>query len=136
MARDTPATRILLKFVSPTAFKARGQNLPLPLPGSVFGSLLDKWNSFAPIAMPDEVRRFADECLAISQYAGRTRALRGKEGNVQIGFVGLVRFSATNRDRYWLSLINVLADFAWYAGIGRLSTQGMGQARRVLDEDR
>ena len=133
MARDMPESRLLLKFVSPTAFKSHGQNVPLPLPGSVFGSLLDKWNSFAPIAMPDEVRRFADECMAVSQYVGRTRALHGKAGNVQIGFVGTVRFTATNRDRYWLSLINVLADFAWYAGVGRLATQGMGQVRRILD---
>jgi CRISPR Cas6 N-terminal domain len=43
-----------------------------------------------------------------------------------------VRFTATNRDRYWLNLVNVLADFAVYAGVGRLTTQGMGQARRVL----
>lgn len=133
MSRELPASRVALQFVSPTAFKAHGQNLPLPLPGSVFGSLLDRWNAFAPIAMPDELRRFAEECVAISQFKGRTRMLHGKEGNVQIGFVGLVRYTATNRDRYWLSLINVLADFAWYAGVGRLGTQGMGQVKRIQD---
>ncbi len=99
----------------------------------MFGSLPGRWNAFAPIAMPDELRRFADECLAISQFKGCTRMLRGKDGNVQIGFVGPVRYTATNRDRYWLSLINVLADFAWYAGVGRLTTQGMGQAKRLND---
>lgn len=60
LARSMPASRFDLRFVSPTAFRARGHNLPLPLPGSVFGSLLDKWNAFAPIAMPDEARRFAE----------------------------------------------------------------------------
>lgn len=134
LARDVPAVRLDLRFVSPTAFRAKGQNLPLPLPGSVFGSLLEKWNAFAPIAMPDETRRFAEECMAISQYRGRTRMVRGKHGNVQIGFVGGARFVATNRDRYWLSLMNVLADFAFYAGVGRLTTQGMGQARRVIED--
>jgi CRISPR-associated endoribonuclease Cas6 len=134
LSRETPGARIDLRFVSPTAFKARGQNLPLPLPGSVFGSLLDKWNAFAPLAMPDDARRYAEECLALSRFDGRTRALRGKQGAVQIGFVGLARFTATNRDRYWLSLMNVLADYAVYAGIGRLTSQGMGQARRMEDE--
>lgn len=134
LARNTPAVRLDLRFVSPTAFKAKGQNLPLPLPGSVFGSLLDKWNAFAPIAMPDETRRFAEECMAISQYHARTRMVRGKHGNVQIGFVGSARFVATNKDRYWLSLMNVLADFAFYAGVGRLTTQGMGQARRLIED--
>lgn len=133
LARDVPASCFDLRFVSPTAFRAKGQNLPLPLPGSVFGSLLDKWNAFAPIAMPDDARRFAEECLALSRFHGRTRLLRGKAGAVQVGFVGSARFAATNRDRYWLSLMNVLADFAFYAGVGRLTTQGMGQARRVSD---
>lgn len=131
LARERAEPRLALKFVSPTAFRARGQNLPLPLPGSVFGGLADKWNAFAPIALPEEVRRFADECLAVSQFRGRTRMLRGKDGGKQIGFVGEVAFTATNRDRYWLSLINLLADYAWYAGVGYGTTQGMGQVRRL-----
>lgn len=134
LARRPPAARITLRFVSPTAFRAKGQNLPLPLPASVFGSLADRWNAFAPIALPDELRRFAEECMAVSRFHARTRMLRGKQGGVQIGFVGSVRFSATNRDRYWLSLINVLADFAVYAGVGYQTTQGMGQARRVEED--
>ena len=131
LAKDTPQSRIALRFVSPTAFRAKGQNLPLPLPRSVFGSLLDKWNAFGPIALSDEVQRFAEECLAISQFHGRTRVWGGKAGKVQIGFVGEVIFAALNKDCYWLSLINVLADFAWYAGVGYQTTAGMGQVQRI-----
>jgi CRISPR-associated endoribonuclease Cas6 len=130
LAKDPPSRRITLRFSSPTAFKARGQYLPLPLPGSVFGSLADKWNEFAPLALPPDIKRFADECLAISRFKGRTRVLRGKDDARFTGFTGAVRYNATNSDRYWLGLINVLADFAWYAGVGYQTTQGMGQCRR------
>ena len=85
------------------------------------------------MALPDEVRRFADECLAISQFRGHTRMLRGKDGGKQIGFVGEVTYRALNTDRYWLSLINVLADYAFFAGVGYGTTQGMGQCRRVTE---
>jgi CRISPR-associated endoribonuclease Cas6 len=131
LAKDAPDSRVALRFVSPTAFRAKGQNLPLPLPRSVFGSLLDKWNAFGPIALSEDVQRFAEECLAISQFKGRTRAWGGKAGKVLIGFVGQATFAALNKDRYWLSLINLLADYAFYAGVGYQTTSGMGQVRRV-----
>jgi CRISPR-associated endoribonuclease Cas6 len=45
--------------------------------------------------------------------------------------VGKVTYSALNHDRYWLSLIHLLADFALFAGIGVSTALGMGQARKV-----
>lgn len=134
-SRETPATRITLRFLSPTAIQARGQNLPFPLPGSVFGGLAARWNAFSTTqALPEEVKRFSEECIAVSRFMGRSRVWPGKDGATLIGFVGGVRYAATNRDRYWLSLLNVLADYAWYAGVGYQTTQGMGQVRRVSDD--
>jgi len=134
LSRERADTRITLRFASPTAFRSRGQNVPLPLPGSVFGSLVDRWNAFSPMALPDEMRRFAEECIALSEFRGRTRMLHGKAGSKQIGFVGTARFVATNKDRYWIGLMNVLADFAFYAGVGYQTTQGMGLVRRLVDD--
>jgi CRISPR-associated endoribonuclease Cas6 len=131
LARELPAPRIALRFVAPTAFKGRGQSLPLPLPGSVFGGLVDKWNAFASMQLAPDARRFAEECMALSQFRGRTRLIRAKDGGKQVGFVGVAMFSATNKDRYWLGIMNVLADFAAYAGVGYQTTQGMGQVRRI-----
>ncbi len=133
LAKTMPASRITLRFFSPAAFRAKDQNLPLPLPRSVFGSLLEKWNAFAPIALPDETRRFAEECMAISRFRLRSRAWSAKQSRAQIGFVGAVSFAALNRDRYWLGLMNVLADYAFFAGVGYQTTQGMGQCRRLVE---
>ncbi len=128
------ASRVELEFASPTAFRSGGRTLPVPLPDLVFSSLVEKWNSFAPVTVSEEVRRFAAECLAISRYRLSTQAVAGKGESVQIGFVGRCRYAVLNRDRYWLSLIHLLADYAFYAGVGYQTTVGMGQARRCGEE--
>ncbi len=135
LARATPESRIGLQFASPTAFKQAGKQQLFPLPDLVFGNLLEKWNAFAPVALPDETRRFAAECLAASRFEIETHAAPFKnEGAVKIGTVGRVSYSALNKDRYWLSIINLLADFAQFAGVGVNTAMGMGQARRMKEE--
>ena len=131
LARETPAPRIVLSFASPTAFRSEGKAQIFPLPELVFGSLLDRWNAFAPTALPDETRRFAGECLAASRVHLSSHAAPFKsEGVVKFGAVGTVTYAALNKDRYWLSLMNLLADFAQFAGVGTSTALGMGQCRR------
>ena len=129
---DLPSHRAELEFAAPTGFRSGGHTLPLPLPALVFGSLVEKWNRFAPIAVSEEIRRFAEECLVISRYQLSTRAFTAKGDSWQIGFVGRCRYTALNKDRYWLGVIQLLTDYAFYAGIGYQTTSGMGQARRAL----
>jgi len=126
-----PAARIALEFASPTAFRSSGRYVPLPLPELVFGSLLERWQAFAPLALSPEVRRFAAEAVVVSRYLLRTRSLPAKEGGLHIGFIGQVSFSALNRDRYWLSVLNLLASYAFFSGVGYGTAAGLGQVRRV-----
>lgn len=133
LGRLAPPRHVTLQFASPTAFKSGGRHVPVPLPAMVFGSLLDKWNAFAPVAFPPELRRYAEECLALSAYQLQTRSVPVKEGGLRVGAVGTARFVATNYDRYWLSLINVLADFALFAGAGAGTTMGLGQCRKIAE---
>ena len=135
LARAEPQRRITLLFASPTTFHSGGRSVPLPQPELVFGSLLERWNACAPVALPEETRRYAAECLAVSRYSLQTRSLPFKEGAVKIGMVGQATFTATHYDRYWLSLINLLADFALFAGVGAGVTMGMGQCRRISDQE-
>ncbi|MBX0330709.1 CRISPR system precrRNA processing endoribonuclease RAMP protein Cas6, partial [Oscillochloris sp. ZM17-4] len=107
-----------IQFASPVTFRRRGVNLPFPMPELVFGSLLDKWNAFAPISLPDEVRRFAEERLAVSRYELRTLAGPTSGGALQIGAVGRCTYVAVGHDRYWQACITTLARYARYAGIG------------------
>ncbi|MDE3091666.1 MAG: CRISPR system precrRNA processing endoribonuclease RAMP protein Cas6, partial [Chloroflexota bacterium] len=83
----------------------------------------------------EEARRFAAECLVVSRFELRSHAVPFKnESAFKSGAVGKVTYTTTNRDRYWLSVMNVLADYAWFAGVGISTTMGMGQARRMKDE--
>ncbi len=128
---EEPLPRHLeLEFFSPTAFHSGGRNVPLPLPDLVYGSLLEKWNEFAPATVSPEVRRFAQECLAISRYELSTRSVPGKGGGMQIGFVGYCRYTVLRADPYWVGILRALTDYAFYAGVGYQTTTGMGQVRR------
>lgn len=121
-----------LEFLSPTAFHSGGRNVPLPLPDLVYGSLVEKWNDFSPVTVSPEVRRFAQECMAISRYELSTRAVPGKGDGMQIGFVGHCRYAILRADPYWISVLQALTDYAFYAGVGYQTTTGMGQARRRI----
>jgi CRISPR-associated endoribonuclease Cas6 len=134
LARRKPDARVSLRLASPTAFKSGGRAQPFPLPELVFGSLLDRWNAYAPVALPEETRRFAAECMATSRFHLSTHAAPFKsEGVVKFGALGTVTYAALNHDRYWLSVINLLANFAQFAGLGAGTAMGMGQARRIVD---
>lgn len=132
LAQSPAFTRWTLAFASPTAFRSGGMTIPVPLPDLVFGSLLDRWNAWAPVALSPETRRFAQECVAISNYRLRTRAIPGKEDVVQRGAVGRCDYAALNRDRYWCSMLSTLAAYAFYSGVGYQTTQGMGMCRWVV----
>ena len=134
LTRSVAPTRWTFEFVAPVTFRQRGLTQPLPTPALIFGSLLDKWNAFAPLAFPEEVRRFATECIAVSRFDLRSRAEPTKGGVPQIGAVGRMTCTAVNRDRYWCACIDALARFAFYSGIGAGTTRGYGQAR-LLDAD-
>jgi len=121
--------QISLVFTSPTSFRTQGRTMPLPLPELVFGSLLERWNAFAPLALPEEVRRFAQECLAVSRFDLATRPVPGKDGGLRVGAVGRITYAALNTDRYWLSLLQTLAAFALFSGVGAGTAAGLGQCR-------
>jgi CRISPR-associated endoribonuclease Cas6 len=125
----TLPTRWTLEFASPVTFRQQGRNQPLPLPELVFGSLLERWNAFAPLALPDEVRRFAAECLAVSRF--ELQSVRGTTKNraFQVGAVGQMTYVATVKDRYWLACLETLAQFAFFSGVGAGTARGYGQTR-------
>jgi CRISPR-associated endoribonuclease Cas6 len=133
-AGEAPDAAITLEFAAPTAFKSREMQMPAPLPGLVFGSLLDRWNAVSPVQLPDDVRAFAEDAVAISQYNLRSAAVRYKQNSVLIGGVGTATYRALGGDRYWLACLNLLADFALYSGVGVKTATGMGQVRRIADK--
>lgn len=132
---EPAARRVAFFFASPTSFHRDGRQVPYPLPELVIGSLLDRWNAFAPIAFPPEARKYAQECLALGRFEIKSRAVT-VAGGIQNGLVGRVSFSTLNYDRYWMSLMQTLARFSYYSGVGAKTTMGMGQCHVVVESEK
>ena len=103
----------------------------IPLPGLVFGSLVERWNTFSPVVLSPEMRRFGEEVMAISRYRLASQTVESKAGGLRVGGMGTVTYRALGGDRYWLGVMHMLASFAFYSGVGVQTATGMGQARCV-----
>lgn len=129
-ARADVSERIALEFVSPTTFRVGDVNLLFPLPVSVFGGLLRKWQAFAPIGLPEELETFIAERVVTERYRLETRVVR-YDNHQYNGFVGTCQYRVLSGDGDLVRPINALADLALFTGIGQKTTQGLGQSRRI-----
>lgn len=138
--------RVRMEFVSPTAFRNNGQDICLPISGQVFRSLWEKWNTFAPEPMHvhDFWPQFANDCILIDELTAinstRWEFFEGT-GRAATGFTGTVGFSLVPKNKvkqqwqeYWDGanvVLQSLANFSFYSGVGYHATVGMGQTRQL-----
>jgi CRISPR-associated endoribonuclease Cas6 len=127
--RGGPVDRSLtLQFLTPTAFHSGGKTVPVPLPDLVFGSLLERWNQYAPATLSPDAREFARTGVGIAHYDLRAWALT-VGGGKQVVFSGRCGYRVLRYDPYWTRVLQLLARFAVYAGVGIKTGMGMGQVR-------
>jgi CRISPR-associated endoribonuclease Cas6 len=113
---------ITLQFLSPTSFKQSQVIQPFPLPELVFGSLLRRWNAFAPVELQFPLVEWQGR---VSAYDLKTQTLKLK-GGAEIGTTGWVRYEFPNPEQ--AAIATTLSHFAKWAGVGRKTAMGMGQA--------
>ena len=118
-----------LEFATPVTFRQRGKNQPLPTADLVFGSLLDRWNTSAPMPLPPSLREAVEAQVAVSNVDLRSVVLPTKGGALQIGVVGSCGYTLVGRDRTWVASLDLLSRFAFYSGIGAGTTRGFGMSR-------
>ncbi|MBN1138088.1 MAG: CRISPR system precrRNA processing endoribonuclease RAMP protein Cas6 [Anaerolineae bacterium] len=127
-----------LCFATPTSFRSHNLDVPLPLPTLIFDGLLEKWNRFAPVGLDDDLKTWVQEHVAIGRYRLETRLLsfdgraglgRDGGGDRAAGFCGSCRLAFVDADPVHQAMVTALAGFAFYAGVGRRTTMGMGQVR-------
>ena len=126
---------VTLRFSSPTLFRSGGRDLPLPLPHLVFHGYLNKWNTFSPLALPQEAKRYAEECVALGRFKLRSHLVSFEKGGkgAHVGFTGEARFRFLVDDAYWTRVMTLLAGYAFWAGTGYRTTVGLGQTQAVRD---
>lgn len=125
-----PVERIKLRFASPTSFRTGGKQFTLPAPSLIFGSLLDRWNSYSGIKFRED---FLEKLNSVypSEFELRSELILFSNYKI-IGFRGTVEYRFGKEfTREEKKTINALADFAFYAGVGYKTTMGMGQTVRV-----
>ena len=112
---------IELQFFTPTSFK-QGKNIqPFPLPELVFNGLLRRWNIFAPEKLHFPKIEWSG---VVAAYELKTYAMK-MEGGAEIGAEGWVRYRFADNEQARIAAI--LANFAFFCGIGRKTAMGMGQ---------
>jgi len=141
-----PLRRIGLRFCSPTlcqsADPARGR---FPEPELVFKGLAEKWFTFTnvdPAEWPASINRiieeaaiYAGELLRVSRYKLSTAVehFRGRDGSApfqKIGYIGTVEYVPERpASAAALRALGLLADYAFFAGVGYKTTMGMGQVQ-------
>ncbi|ELR97240.1 CRISPR-associated endoribonuclease Cas6 [Gloeocapsa sp. PCC 73106] len=117
---------ITLQFLSPTSFKQKEVFQLFPLPELVFNSLLRRWNYFAPTELQFPEIEWQ---VFVSAFDLKTHALK-LQSDAEIGSQGWVKYRFINLEQ--ARIASILAHFAFYAGVGRKTTMGMGQTNLKL----
>lgn len=118
------------QFLTPVSFRVDESDYPLPVPALVFSSLADKWTAAELPASIDrnEIRADADRVRPHS-WKGETRHVSfGRERGVT-GFVGRFAYDVSALPLEARQVFLILAQFAVFSGVGRLTAQGLGQTR-------
>jgi CRISPR-associated endoribonuclease Cas6 len=133
--RKLPRT-LHFTFGAPTAFnKTVGesgvkQQINLPQPELVFGSLYERWKRYATVELHPDLLNFVRECVVVAYHQIETQRVsfeRASKGTVT-GFVGRVGFQVAVADTFWLRQLATLTAFALYSGVGIRTGMGLGQA--------
>ncbi len=146
VAMSSAGNRVRMEFLSPTAFRSNGLDICLPAPGQIFRSLWEKWNTFAPEPMQihEFWPQFASDCILVEEMTAvntvRWEFAEGLRG-AATGFTGTTGFYLLSKSKvkrnwrdYWdgaSAVLQSLAEFAFYCGVGHHTTIGMGQARSL-----
>jgi CRISPR-associated endoribonuclease Cas6 len=120
--------RLALAFDAPTTFRVAGRHVPLPLPELVYGSLLERWNAWAPVRLEESVRARAVRALAVAYHRLQSRHVRFADSQ-QVGFVGQCAYAVVENDSDLLRQLGVLTAFAFWSGVGHRTTMGLGRLR-------
>ncbi len=128
---EPPPGSITFEFYSPTSFHLDNHIEVIPYPKLVFGSLATAWKNLSGEDLVEAVEKYAEKNLELVLHRLERRApiLSNRS---QLGSIGRVEYRFRHpEDSPLARALNLLADLAFYTGVGRKTTQGMGMTRRI-----
>lgn len=122
---------ISFSLVTPVTFRQGKNDNCLPTVDSVFSSLLKRWQKYSPL--PINELNFG--CLFPSYFDINTEMIKDKQTKF-IGCIGNINYQILGSIEPWqIKQINALADYAFYCGLGRKTTMGMGMIKRNFKKE-
>ncbi len=128
--------RWMLEFARPTTFRSGEVDLPFPLPELLVRSWMDRWQTYGLVPLPKDLPERVRDGIMVSRYELRTACVPASTHSA-VGFVGQMSLEAalrmrkqervlTNEER---SAVDLLCHYAFFAGTGRRTAQGMGMTQ-------
>lgn len=113
---------LTFNFATPTAFRQGKYDSSLPTREAIFNSLLNRWKKYSSIELID----FSLETIFPSFFDIRTAMVIDSRSKF-IGCTGKITYRILgNFEPLQIKQINTLANYAFYCGVGRKTTMGMG----------
>lgn len=125
-----PPSRWRIEFATPTTFKSSDTYNPLPVPEKIVRSWLERWQAFAPLALPEDLPARVRGAAMIAGYNLRTRGMK-EETRVLPGFEGDLRLDIPRLPPSERAAFDLLAAYAFFCGTGHKTTQGLGTTRLI-----
>lgn len=127
-----PARKIRFDMISPTAFKSAGRYLNMPSAKLVFAGLARRYDSTCEIhdTIYDTLLEEIEQRIQISRYQLRSAAFH-LEGVRIPSFLGSISFHISGNPTF-ASFINMLTEYAVYAGVGIKTALGMGMVTTTI----
>lgn len=125
--------KIEFEFLTPTMFNGTHGDITFPTAELIFASIVDKWNAGDVEDTLDKPRiKELCERIILSDWSGHTKRVYFGRDRGYTGFIGNFTFNLSKLSAEENQLITVLALFGQHSGIGRLSSQGLGQVNVLL----
>ena len=125
-----PITEIRFDFVSPVSFKTDKFDAPYPRPELIFTSLADKWNQAAmPVAADKKIVHELAAQIRLTKWQGQSKKFYLAADRGTLAFWGNFSYDIGALSRDVQKVFVLLARFAEFAGVGRLTSQGFGQTK-------
>ncbi|MCK4258950.1 MAG: CRISPR-associated endoribonuclease Cas6 [Halanaerobiales bacterium] len=118
--------RVNFKFLTTTSFRMGNQSQLFPLPESLFGSLLYRWQKVDGPTLSLDQKDLSK--IQINRYDLKTRMERFKKYSIK-GFQGECEYNLADLTMAQRQEVTALAYFSFYAGVGYKTTMGLGQVK-------
>ena len=119
-----------MDFLTPTTFKFYDAEYPFPRTELVFGSLAKRWNSFSEGTTFD-VEKVKEIALYLipENWVGTSKRVNVTPQRGMTGFTGKFTYSLKLLPPEYRYIFILLAEFAVFLGVGRLTGQGWGRVK-------